>query len=883
MLVAHLPLLNVALAFSAKLLTRLANLLTLWALIPTLSDHLPTFQVQLLTHLYPLTWYSYSLSWHPTYSSVTSTHSPDVSLPLPSGYSPTFVEAAWYEWWEKEGFFRPEYGRVLSVPNPKGNFTVVMPPPNVTGSLHVGHALATTVEDVMCRWHRMKGKTVLYNPGCDHAGIATQVVVEKKILQVWKWKDEKQHTIHDQIKKLGASVDWDRHVFSMDPKVVRAVTEAFIRLREKGLIYRSNRLVNWSCTLRSAISDIEVDKKELSKGTFLKVPGYEGNVKFGVLVSFAYAVENSEEEVIVATTRIETMLGDVAIAVHPEDKCKHPFLDRTLLIIADSFVDMSFGTGAVKITPSHDHVDYEVGLRHKLPFINILSDDGYLLDNCGLFSGMKRFDARMKVIEALKSECLFRGVADNPMVVPICSRSSDVIEPMIKSQWYVKCSLMCQKALEVVENGDLKIIPDIHHVSWKRYLEDSRDWCISRQLWWGHRIPAYFVLIDDLSISKGDLIDDRYWVAAYTEDEAICKAAVNFNVDISKITVKQDEDVLDTWFSAGLWPFAITGWPEQTRDFEQFFPGHLMETGHDILFFWVARMVFLSQELCGKLPFDEVFLHAVIRDAHGRKMSKSLGNVTDPLDIIRGITLDELKKKLEEGNLDPKELSTAKSGLQRDFKLGIPECGTDALRFALLAYHSNGRDINLDVFRLLGYRTFCNKIWQAYKFVMMNLPNSFPLEDRYKLSGHEDEVDKWILSQLSSCVAKCNVDIGAYRFTSAANNMFNFWLYQFCDIYVECVKDVLRSDDATRVYAVQQVLYLCVETFLRLISPFMPFLSEELWQRLAKRRSEMSASVCVAEYPEPEDYPFYEESLKTLCLQRLLNINRKLWICEELL
>uniref|UniRef100_A0A915E2S2 valine--tRNA ligase n=1 Tax=Ditylenchus dipsaci TaxID=166011 RepID=A0A915E2S2_9BILA len=678
-----------------------------------------------------------------------------------------------------------------------------------------------------------EGKTVLFNPGCDHAGIATQVVVEKKlkreqglsrhdlgrekfIEEVWKWKDEKGHIIYEQLKKMGTSVDWDRSVFMMDAKVVRAVIEAFVRMHEKGVIYRSTRLVNWSCVLRSAISDIEVDKKELSGSTLIKVPGYEDKVQFGVLISFAYAVEDSDEEMVVATTRIETMLGDVAIAVHPKDdryhhligkKCKHPFIDRHLIILADSFVDPAFGTGAVKITPAHDHVDYEVGVRHNLPFVNILSDEGYMLDNCAQFL-VSNASMLEKSVGGSEIQWTLPWSCRQPMVVPICSRSSDIIEPMIKAQWYVKSAEMGKKALEAVENGDLKLIPDFHRVTWNRWLEEIRDWCISRQLWWGHRIPAYFISIDDPAIPKGDSTDDRYWVAAYTEEEAISKAATKFKVDSSKVTVKQDEDVLDTWFSAGLWPFALMGWPEQTKDFERFFPGHLMETGHDILFFWVARMVFLSQELCGQLPFNEVFLHAIIRDAHGRKMSKSLGN---------------------QGNLDPKELVTATAGLKRDFALGIPECGTDALRFALI--------------------TFCNKIWQAFKFVMMNLSNQpFEVQDKYQLSGLESDTDKWILSRLSFC--------------GATTALYNFWLYDLCDVYLECIKDPLRNGEPKVVNAVHQILYLCVETFLRLISPFMPFLSEELWQRLVKRASEKSTSICVASYPELEDYPFFDETLK---------------------
>ncbi|KHJ86544.1 HEAT repeat protein, partial [Oesophagostomum dentatum] len=574
----------------------------------------------------------------------------DTSQGLPNVYDPSYVESDWYSWWEKQGFFKPEYGRKDSkAPNPKGNFTICIPPPNVTGTLHVGHALATTVEDTMTRWNRMKGKTTLFNPGCDHAGIATQVVVEKKlqrekglsrhdlgrdrfIQEVWKWKHEKGGVIYNQLRKMGASVDWDRACFMMDPKMVRAVTEAFVRMHESGTIYRSNRLVNWSCALRSAISDIEVDKKELTGRTLLPVPGYEEKVEFGVLTSFAYKIKGGgtclitlygyaclmrlclEGEVVVSTTRVETMLGDTAVAVHPEDPryqhligkvCVHPFVDRELPIVPDSFVDREFGTGAVKITPAHDHNDYET--------------------------------------------------------------------------------------------------------------------------------PA------------GDPCDDRYWVSAHSEEIAVQKAAKKFNVDPKFIKLKWDDDVLDTWFSSGMWPFAIFGWPENTSDMQLFFPSNILETGHDILFFWVARMVFMSQELTGKLPFKEVYLHAMIRDAHGRKMSKSLGNVIDPLDVIRGVTLAELNHQLTAGNLDAKELAIAQAGQARDYPKGIPECGTDALRFALLAYTSQGRDINLDVLRVQGYRFFCNKIWQAVRFTLMQLGSDYKAKP-FAITGKESIMDKWILS-----------------------------------------------------------------------------------------------------------------------------------------
>ncbi|CAI5439039.1 unnamed protein product [Caenorhabditis angaria] len=814
----------------------------------------------------------------------------DLSNEIPSAYSPSYVESSWYSWWEKQGFFKPEYVEKIAKNKNKNpeSFTVCIPPPNVTGTLHVGHALATTIEDTITRWNRMHGKRTLFNPGCDHAGIATQVVVEKRLKrekgltrhdlgrdrfnqEVWHWKNEKGDVIYDQFRKLGASVDWDRAVFTMDPKMCRAVTEAFIRMHETGTIYRSNRLVNWSCTLRSAISDIEVDKKELSGATLIAVPGYENKIEFGVLNSFAYKINGSDEEIIVSTTRIETMLGDSGIAVHPDDQrykhlvgktCIHPFIpSRILPIFTDSFVEQSFGTGAVKITPAHDHNDYEVGMRQKLPFFNCITDDGLISDGCGKFSGMKRFDARIAVIEELQKLGLYRGKEDNPMVVPTCSRSKDVIEPILKPQWYVKCTHMAEKAVEAVRSGELKIVPDFHIATWNRWLESSRDWCISRQLWWGHRIPAYFIGFTDGRPQT--LSEEEYWVSAHTEQEALKKAAKKFGVDEKLIKLKWDEDVLDTWFSSGMWPFAIFGWPEPTKDMDLFFPSAVLETGHDILFFWVARMVFMAQELTGKLPFKEILLHAMIRDAHGRKMSKSLGNVIDPLDVIRGVSLEGLYQQLLSGNLDEKEIAVAKAGQARDYPDGIPECGVDALRFALLAYTSQGRDINLDVLRVQGYRFFCNKIWQAVRFTL----NQFTGDEKptYKIDNSKlSSTDKWILSKLSYAVKEINGSLRDYNFTQATTVSYNFWLYDFCDVYIEAIKPVLYGENKTAKQVALSVLYLCVDTGLRLISPMMPFISEELWQRLPRLADcdYESPSVTVAEYPTPEQYPYYNSDLE---------------------
>lgn len=627
----------------------------------------------------------------------------------------------------------------------KGRFVMVIPPPNVTGSLHLGHALTNAIEDAITRWHRMKGRSALWVPGCDHAGIATQVVVEKKlwredkisrhdigrekfIEKIWEWKESKGGRIYHQLKKIGSSMDWDRVSFTMDPKLCKAVTEAFCQLHEKTLIYRDKRLVNWSCTLKSAISDIEVDKVEIPGRTFLSIPGYADKVEFGVLVSFAYQVEDTNEEIVVATTRIETMLGDTAVAVHPKDErythlhgkfVKHPFVDRRMPIVLDEFVDMNFGTGAVKITPAHDPNDYEVGKRHDLPFITIFSDDGFVIGDYGKFAGMKRFDARKAVLASLKELGMYKDTQNNPMVVPVCSRSKDIVEPLIKPQWYVKCSDMAANATEAVRSGELKIIPESQTKIWYHWMEGIRDWCISRQLWWGHRIPAYAIKFKNVEDTPKNLPEEESWIVARNMEEAVEKAEKKFNLTKDKFLLHQDEDVLDTWFSSGLFPFSVFGWPDQTEDLNLFYPTSLLETGHDILFFWVARMVFFGQTLLGKIPFKEVFLHPMVRDAHGRKMSKSLGNVIDPMDVINGITLEGLYQQLYDSNLDPKEIDKAKAGQKQDFPNGIPECGTDAMRFALCSYLTQARDINLDILRVQGYRFFCNKLWNATKFALL--------------------------------------------------------------------------------------------------------------------------------------------------------------------
>ncbi|CAN6705650.1 unnamed protein product [Malus baccata var. baccata] len=787
-------------------------------------------------------------------------------------YSPSVVEKSWYEWWEKTGFF------VADAKSSKPPFVIVLPPPNVTGALHIGHALTAAVEDTIIRWRRMSGYNTLWVPGMDHAGIATQVVVEKKLMresrltrhdigrekfvaEVWNWKNKYGGTILQQLRRLGASLDWSRECFTMDEKRSKAVTEAFVRLHEQGLIYRDNRLVNWDCVLRTAISEIEVDYIDVKERTLLKVPGYENPVEFGVLTSFAYPLEEGLGEIVVATTRVETMLGDTAIAVHPNDEryrhlhgkhAIHPFNGRRIRIICDAIlVDPEFGTGAVKITPAHDPNDFDVGRRHNLEFINIFTDDGKINQDGGEFAGMPRFKAREAVTEALKKKGLFKDAKGNEMRLGICSRSQDVVEPMIKPQWYVKCSGMGKEALHAAiddENRKLEIIPKQYTADWKRWLESIRDWCISRQLWWGHRVPAWYVVYEGDSPDNFGASDER-WVVARNEEEAKAQASITFE---GNFQLMQDPDVLDTWFSSGLFPLSVLGWPDDTEDLKAFYPTSVLETGHDILFFWVARMVMLGITLGGNVPFTKVYLHPMIRDAHGRKMSKSLGNVIDPLEVINGITLEGLHQRLLEGNLDPKELTVAKEGQVKDFPKGIEECGADALRFALVSYTAQSDKINLDIQRVVGYRQWCNKLWNAVRFAMSRLGDDYvPPSD-----VNPDALPfscQWILSVLNKVISKAVLSLEAYDFSDAATAVYAWWQYQLCDVFIEAIKPYFSGNnpkfESERGFA-QATLWLCLDNGLRLLHPFMPFVTEELWQRLPSPKDhKRPASIMICEYP----------------------------------
>ncbi|MBI2892080.1 MAG: valine--tRNA ligase [Deltaproteobacteria bacterium] len=721
---------------------------------------------------------------------------------LSKAYDPREVEARWYSFWLEKGYFRARDGV-------KPAFCIVIPPPNVTGSLHMGHALTNTIQDALVRHKRMQGLNTLWLPGTDHAGIATQVVVERELARegktrhdlgreaflarVWKWKEQSGGRITEQLRLLGSSLDWDRERFTMDEGLSVAVREVFCRLYEEGLCYRGTRMINWCPKDRTALSDLEVDHEE-------------GAV--GELWSFAYPLEGGGE-IVVATTRPETMLGDTAVAVHPDDeryqgligkRVRHPLVDRTFPIIGDAIlVDPAFGTGAVKVTPAHDWNDFETGKRHGLEEINILELDGRINAQGGRFAGMDRFEARQAVKAALTELGLDRGTKQHVMALGRCQRCESVAEPMISTQWFVRTKGLAAPAIDAVRAGRTVFVPQEWTKTYFHWLENIQDWCISRQLWWGHQIPAWY---DE----EGDV-----WVG---RDEAEVRTRAG------ERRLERDPDVLDTWFSSALWPFSTLGWPDRTLALETFYPTSIMETGFDILFFWVARMMMMGLHFVGEPPFRRVYLHGMVTDEHGDKMSKVKGNVIDPLEVIHG------------GAKSP------------DFPEGLPPQGADALRMALLSYSPQGRKIALSLKRVEGYRHFCNKLWNAARFALPLLgeaPSTVPQP--------EGLPDRWILSRLAAVIDEVDGAIEEFRLDAATAAIYQFFWTELCDWYLEVQKPALYGEDGPSKRAAQAVLHHALDTSLRLLHPFMPFITEEIWQKLPRRPDDPEA-LMIARFPD---------------------------------
>jgi valyl-tRNA synthetase len=770
-------------------------------------------------------------------------------------YQPHAIETALYQNWEAKGYFAPQ--------GSGEPYTIMIPPPNVTGSLHMGHGFNNSIMDCLIRFRRMQGRNTLWQPGTDHAGIATQMVVERQLAaegigrhdlgrekfleKVWEWKEQSGGTITRQIRRLGSSVDWSRERFTMDDGLSEAVKEAFVRLHEDGLIYRGKRLVNWDTKFHTAISDLEVENHD-EKGHLwnLRYPLADGK-----------KTAEGKDYLIVATTRPETMLGDSAVAVHPEDErykaligsfVELPLLGRRIPIIADDYCDPEFGTGCVKITPAHDFNDYEVGKRHNLPLINIFDKNAAVLTTAQVFNldgsvneqieanipaqfaGLDRFEARKQIVAAFEAAGLLEKIEDHALKVPKGDRSGTVIEPWLTDQWYVSTKPLAEKAIAVVESGEIQFVPKQYENMYFSWMRDIQDWCISRQLWWGHRIPAWY---DD----AGNVYVGR--------DEAEVRAKHN----LGDANLRQDEDVLDTWFSSGLWTFSTLGWPQQTDYLKTFHPTDVLVTGFDIIFFWVARMIMLSTHLTGQIPFKTVYVHGLVRDGQGQKMSKSKGNVLDPLDIVDGIDLESLVAKRTSGMMQPKLAEKIAKQTRAEFPDGIAAYGTDALRFTNLALASTGRDIKFDMGRVEGYRNFCNKLWNAANFVIENTDdkdtgiNGEPVE----LSP----VDRWIISALQRTEADVTRHLDAFRFDLAAQTLYEFIWDEYCAWYLELVKPVLWDENAPieRQRGTRRTLVRVLEVILRLAHPFMPFITEEIWQRIKAQAGVSGETLMLQPWP----------------------------------
>ncbi len=747
-------------------------------------------------------------------------------------YEPHSIEQRWYETWESRGYFAP-----AGAGDP---YCIMIPPPNVTGTLHMGHAFQDAIMDCLIRYHRMRGRNTLWQPGTDHAGIATQMVVERQlnaegktrhdlgrdrfIERVWQWREESGGTITRQLRRMGSSADWARERFTMEPALSEAVTQVFVRLYDEGLIYRGQRLVNWDPVLHTALSDLEVlSAEEQGKLWHLRYPLVDGD---GFLV--------------VATTRPETMLGDTAVAVHPEDdryraliggRVRLPLTGREIPIIADDYVDPEFGSGCVKITPAHDFNDYDVGQRHELPMINIFTDNASLNDDAPpAYRGLDRFEARDRVVADLAAQDLMERIDDHKLMVPRGDRSHAVVEPYLTNQWFVHAAPLAEMSIQAVRDGRIRFVPENWSKTYFNWMENIQDWCISRQIWWGHRIPAWF---DDAG---------NFYVA---HDEATARSKYQLAADLA---LTQDDDVLDTWFSSALWPFSTLGWPQDTEALKTFYPTSVLVTGFDIIFFWVARMIMFGLKFMHEVPFHEVYIHGLVRDADGQKMSKSKGNVLDPIDLIDGIELDALVAKRITGLMQPQMAPRIEKATRRQFPDGIPSFGTDALRFTFAALASTGRDIRFDLKRVEGYRNFCNKLWNATRYVLMSTENHAPQPP--EACG---PADQWIVSELQQLEQTVNEAIGGYRFDLAAQAIYDFTWNEYCDWYLELSKSVLSGEaDADAANATRYTLLAVLESLLRLLHPFMPFITEELWQRVAPALGNNDDTIMRQAYPQPE-------------------------------
>ncbi|AFT79551.1 valyl-tRNA ligase [Alteromonas macleodii str. 'Black Sea 11'] len=752
-------------------------------------------------------------------------------------FEPQSIEQQCYKSWEEAGLFKAS--------GSGDPYCILLPPPNVTGSLHMGHGFQQTIMDALTRYHRMKGDNTLWQVGTDHAGIATQMVVERQlnaqgktrhdlgredfIKKVWEWKEHSGGTITGQMRRLGTSPDWSREVFTMDEDLSKAVTEVFVKLHEEGLIYRGKRLVNWDPVLHTAVSDLEVLNEE----------------EDGHMWHMRYPLADGSGELVVATTRPETMLGDTAVAVHPDDEryqgfigkeIKLPITGRLIPVIADDYVDQEFGTGCVKITPAHDFNDYDMGKRHNLPMINILTDDAKINDDAPeVYRGLDRFDARKQIVADLDAQGALVKIEPHKLKVPRGDRTGAVIEPYLTDQWYVAVESLAKPAIEAVESGEIRFVPENWNKTYYQWMHNIQDWCISRQLWWGHRIPAWY---DE----NGNVFVGR------TEEEVREKHDLG-----SDVTLSQDDDVLDTWFSSALWPFATMGWPEETPDLETFVPSSVLVTGFDIIFFWVARMIMMTKKFTGKIPFKDIYITGLIRDENGDKMSKSKGNVLDPIDLIDGIDIESLVTKRTAGMMQPQLAEKIAKRTRKQFPDGIQAYGTDALRFTFAAMASTSRDINFDMARVEGYRNFCNKIWNASRFVLMNTEEHDTGRDGGEMVL--SMADRWIWAKFQQTLVEFEKALEDYRFDIAAQTVYEFTWNQFCDWYLELTKPVLNNDASTEAEkrGTRHTLINVLESLLRLLHPLMPFITDTIWQRvvpLSALKVEEGASIMVQAFPE---------------------------------